>query len=236
MAFTSQQLILEAIRISKAPPGYGPSAGLHLNSILDDLARNYDFDIQKVTNFTLTLGSVNPAQGPYPLPANYLRACPDEVEFMISGVPTILIQRPLAALQNMFIAQGTNNYPDFFATDFSTVQTLGYPTAWIWPAVAGGVVLNWHYFKSHTPIVTPETSAVVPWFPSDAYLLSKLSANLMMVTGDDRMGEFEGKAQAELTRYLKMKDDPEGYAQVVTLDRNAFSNRDNLPATKVTVF
>ena len=236
MAMTCAQIVDQACQIAKTQ-GMTAQAGRMLNGILTDLAENYDFDIQKVTDFTVTTGSGVPApQGPYPLPADYLRACPNEVGFLINGEPFILVQFSLAKFRAQFTGAGITSYPSFFATDFSTVQTLGYPTAWLWPPVSGAYVITWNYFKKHADIATPETSAVVPWFPSSVYLYTALAAELMKITDDQRLGNYLQLSEHQLSKFLMMKDDRLGYSQQVSLDRNNFKSTLNTSPTKQTIW
>jgi hypothetical protein len=83
-------------------------------------------------------------------------------------------------------------------------------------------------------ITTPETSSSVPWFPNTKYLITALACELMKLTNDDRYLAYKADADDILMRYLKMKDDPEGRAKRVQLDRRFFGNRFNrLPNTKL---
>ncbi len=239
MAMNCSQICAMARQIAKCP-NFTSQSGMFLNAVLANLARDYDFDIQKVTSFILTTGGVTPAQGPYPLPANYLRAAINEVGFVILGQPITMIQMDLAKIQALFVGQGINNYPEFFATDFSTLKTLGYPTAYLWAPATGVYAINWHYFKEHTEIVTPETDTTTPWFPDSVFLYTAVAGELMKITDDEREDDFndpdEGKVAKLLRKYLEMKDDKDGYAVTVQLDRNNFPAKGTLPPTKVTVF
>lgn len=236
MALTYAQIVTTATQIAKCP-GYSVIAGQMLNSILTDLALNYDFDIQKVEDFTVTTGTgVVAPQGPYPLPANYLRAAPQEVNFLINGEPFILTQFSLAKFRAQFTGPGITSYPSFFATDFGTVESLGYPVAYLWPPVSGAYVITWPYFKAHAVVANAETSSAVPWYPSSVYLYTALAGELMKITDDDRQGKYSSDAEDLLRKYLLMKDDKEGYAQQVQLDSNNFRSTINTLPTKQTVW
>ncbi len=55
----------------------------------------------------------------------------------------------------------------------------------------------------------------------------------MTITNDDRQQTYSDQAEAILDKYLKMKDDEEGFAKTVKLDRRYFGNNFNtLPNTK----
>lgn len=233
MALTCNQIITLATQIAKTP-NYTSQAQQLLNLILTDLAETYDFDIQKVTSFTVVTGAsaVNFFQ-PYNLPTNYLRASPGEVDYVVSGQPFILTQIDMARIRALFQAQGVSDYPYNFATDFSTVQTLGFPQAYLWPPPNGAYSILWPYFKAHTDITDFTQS---PWFPNSQYLVTRLAGELMRLSDDTRQKAFADEAENMLRKYLQMKDDPEGYAQQVKLDRMSFRSYANLPATKATVF
>jgi len=242
MALTNAQIVSLALQIAKCP-GFGSQAGMLYNSILDDLAESYDFDIQKVTTFSVLSNSVptNFGAGPYNLPADYLRASPGEVNFIYNGQPYILTQYDIARWRAEFQGAGIQDYPRKFATDFSTVETLGFPQAYLWPPPNGAYNILWPYFKKHDFITNPQSDTLTPpWFPMSTYLIRRLAGELMALTNDDRMELFlsdkegSGGAGDMLRKYLELKDDPEGYARQVKLDPNNFNgaNFANLPNTK----
>jgi hypothetical protein len=240
MALTCAQICERARNIAKCP-GFTVQSGQYLNSVLQSLAESYDFDVNKVGDFTVTTGTgVVAPQGPYTLPTNYLRACPREVNFLINGEPFILTQFDMATFRAQFTGPGITNYPSFFATDFSTVQSLGYPVAYLWPPVSGAYVITWPYFKAHEDITSPETSTTVPWFPNSEYLYTAVAGELMGETDDERASAYNdpdnGKAAKILRHYLQMKDDRLGYSQRVQLDPNNFRSTLNTAPTKQTVW
>lgn len=233
MPLTCAQIVTLSCQIAKCP-GYTAQAGQMLNAILRELAEDYDFDIMKVTNFTVVTGTtlVNNGAGPYNLPENYLRASPEEVNYIFNGEPYVLVQFDMPRWRALFQGPGIQDLPRQFATDFSTVQTLGNPQAYLWPPPNGAYNILWPYFMQHADIATPETSVTVPWMPSTTYLYTRLAGELMKITDDDRTEQYlgdgtdkkRGLAADILEKYLISKDDKEGYAQQVKLDRNAFKN------------
>lgn len=233
MALTNQQIITLALQIAKAP-GMTSQAGMIYNSILEDLAESYDFDIQKITDFTVISYSVstNFGAGPYNLPANYLRASPGEVNYVFNGQPYVLTQYDMARWRSQFQGAGIQDFPRKFATDFSTVESLGNPQAYLWPPPNGSYNILWPYFKKHEFIINPQTDTNSPWFPMSTYLIKRLAGEMMMLTNDDRATAFlsdkdgSGGAGEMLRKYLLLKDDPEGYARQVKLDPNNFNNPD----------
>ena len=87
----------------------------------------------------------------------------------------------------------------------------------------------------------PEVSSVVPWFRNTTYLRTRLSGEIMRITGDKRTTEFLGKngngtgAQDILDRLLPMANDNMDRAQRVKLDQRRFggaSAYNRLPDTK----
>lgn len=199
-------------------PGFMSQAGQLLNIILSDLCKEQDFDLAKKT-VVLNLGTTT---GPYNLPSDYLRAIKDEVFYIFNDVPYTLTSVDLAEFDGYPTQAGFNAYPTAYATDMSQSP----PALFVWPPPNGTLPLTVRYFSQMPDIVQPETSDVVPWFPHQAYLLTRLSGELMRIADDDRyeafLGEGEAGAQGILKRYLELKDDGETRAKRVTLDKRFF--------------
>lgn len=227
-----------------AVPGYTSQAGLLLNIILQELCQTYDLDqAKKPFTFNFQPGLVtNPAEypnitpggGPYPLPADYLRAV-DEKSFIwfLQGVPYPMIPCDLSEYDNLVQQAGLQSYPYIAATDMSQSP----PNLVVWPPASGAYPVQIRYFSQMPDIATPETSSVVPWFPNSQYLRTRLSGELMKIAADDRWKDFLGDgpsgAQGILHRYLMLKDDSSDRAQMVKLDRRLFhSPFSKLPNTK----
>lgn len=229
MAWTSQQIVAQATQIANCP-GYTTQAGLFLNAILRELAENYDFDIMKVTNFFVTTTGGASNSGPYNMPSDYLRTAINEVNYQINGTPYILAQIDIAVYRSLFQGAGISNQPEQFATDVSLVPVGAY----VWPPANGAYRIQWPYFKQHTDIANPQISSVVPWFPGTTYLYTRLAAELFFMMDDARYEKTLAIADGLLKKYLMMKDDHEGYAKTVQLDRSSFRSFNNLKPTKVT--
>jgi len=99
------------------------------------------------------------------------------------------------------------------------------------------------YLRQMPDIVTPETSSVVPWFRNQLYLTTRLAGQMMQISDDERAAAFltdDDKINPQgagvlLRKFLTMKDDPEGRAKTVELDRRRFSRTGrwaDLPNTK----
>ena len=202
-------------------PGFTSQAGQLLNMILSDLCQTYDFDVTKqITTINLTN-----SPGPYPLPATYLRALKDDIFYVFNGVPYPLVPVDLAEYDLYPQQAGFNAYPTAYATDMSQSP----PTILVWPPPNGVLALTIRYFSQMADIANPATSNVVPWFPNQDYLITRLTGELMRLADDERCAEFLGDghmgAQGILRRYLDLKDDKETRAQRVTLDKRFFRPR-----------
>lgn len=250
MAQSAQQLVSLACQIAKVP-GMTSQAGSLLNVILSDLCDTYDLAVAKRTvfgNFNTSLvadlGDSIYGSGPYPLPEDYLRA--DEVWWTLpnTGVKYPLIPVELAEFDVAVQQAGLQNYPTFFCTDMSPNDAVqqgdadGAPAFYIYMPPSGNYPYTIRYYSRMPDITAPESSATVPWFPNQAYLVTRLAGELMRISDDDRCQSFLGDepwgAQGILNRYLKLKDDKSNRAQTVKLDRRRFgSSMGNLPNTKL---
>lgn len=236
MGLTSAQIVDLATQAAKVP-GWTSQAGKLLNSILQDLCQDYDFDAARGgTNIVLTSG----LKGPYALPTDYLRLRQREgkaeLYYLIDGVPYHPDQRTYAEINAMVYTPGLQNYPQLFATNMSVaVPGVTGPDLYVWPPSNGAYTLIIGYQKQMADIVTPETSATVPWFPNNNYLITRLAGELMKLTNDDRVDAFLGSDQERnpggagtiLRAYLGLKDDNEGSVKTVTLDKRRFRGRMN---------
>lgn len=229
MPLTAAQIVTQACQNAKVP-GFTSQAGQLLNLVLQDLCQNYDFDIARSsTLINVGTNGSNPLQGPYSLPSDYLRTRYNGAFYQINGVPYTLINIPLEEYDRLVQQAGINNYPEMFATDMGQSP----PVMYFWPPPSGVFPTTVRYQRQMPDITTPETSSAVPWFPNQEYLIAALSAKLCAISDDERMVSFENIAMAKLEQYLKLKDDKEGYAQRVRLDRRQFAGQfKTLPNTK----
>ena len=243
MAQTASTIVTLACQIAKCP-GYTTQAGQLLNMILSDLCQTYDFDAAKKTyyfNFNpglvASVGNSIYGSGPYPLPADYLRAIKGEVFWTLNGVVYDMIPCDLAEFDHLVQQAGTQSYPYIFATDTS-LNDNATPVAYVYSPPSGAYPVTVRYFSQMADIATPATSSTVPWFQNQDYLLTRLAGELMRLTGDDRMSEYLGEsptgAQGILKRFLMLKDDNENRAKSLSLDRRSFGTAyNNLPNTKL---
>ncbi len=230
MALTAAQIVSLACQVAKAP-GFAAQAGALLNTILSDLCQTYDFDvIRKTYNFDFSTSS---GSGPYDLPADYLRVRYNEIFYTILGVKYVMVQVDLAEFDAMVQQAGLQSYPTFYATDMSPQADGLPPVVYFWTPPSGAYPVTLRYQPQMPEITAPESSATVPWFPNTQYLLRRLEAELMTITNDSRQQDYMKQAEDILRDYLEMKDDKEGRAQTVKLDRRQFRlNFANLRNTK----
>ena len=236
MALTSSQIVTLAVQAAKCP-GFLGQAGQLLNTILQELAQTYDFDAAHGIyqfNFNLSLTGTNsnllPGSGPYPLPSDYLRADPGDVFWTLLGVPYQLTNISLQQLDMTVQQAGVQTYPYWYATDLSASP----PTLYVYPPPSGAYPVTVRYRRQMPDITTPETSSTVPWFPNTQYLRTRLTAELMRLTDDDRADGMIRESEDILRRYLTMKDDQEDRSVSVRLDPQRFGKGFNrLKQTKI---
>jgi hypothetical protein len=258
MPLSSSQIVQRACATAHVPH-WTSQGGQYLNAILSDLCQSFDFDLAKGTfNFDFTTGIVQNTNfpniqsgcGPYALPFDYLRAVKDECIWFNQGVPYPLICVDLSEFDWQVQQAGNQAYPYLFATDLSQIPPVGV----VWPGSSGAYPVMIRYYRQMPDIgsgaapvngwnpgtLAPELSPVVPWFPSQRYLLKQLAGQLCEEADDARAQTFLGDgdpnnpgAQAILRKYLQQKDDNSDRAKRVTLDRRRFSrNFYQLPSTK----
>ena len=254
---TSAQLCSLACQTA-GTPGWTPQAGQILNSILSDLCQTYELDVCRGTfNVNFNAGIVESAvypnvvagAGPFALPSDWLRAIRDDVMWFNQGVPYPMIPVDLAEFDWYVQQAGNQAYPYLFATDVSQNP----PVFVVWPGASGAYPVMARYRRQMPDIgsgiaptngawwnpgtATPDTSTVVPWFPNQQYLLTRLSGELMRLADDPRyekyLGDGPSGAVGILRRVLTLINDDSNRAQRVTLDRRRFGRPFNrLPNTK----
>lgn len=241
---TAQQIVARACKIARAP-AFLSDGGDVLNQALGELCQTYDFDIARgVVHFVFNLrfggddfnsdfnfdfgpplvGGLN--SGPYALPIDWLRARRDDVFYTIDGVKYVMMNVDLAEYDRLVQQAGLASYPQVYTVDLS-LQGGAQPQMYVWPPPAGGYPVTARYQRQMPDIVGPAQSSLVPWFPDQNYLVTRVAGELMRLTGDKRMSEFLSDrptgAQGLLDRYLKLANDDEDRAKRVTLDRRYFN-------------
>jgi hypothetical protein len=242
MPLQTQQIVSLACQDARVS-GMVSQAGQILNMVLSDLCQTYDFSVAKKTyQFNFNPGQVlNSAIG-FPqayqdFPDDYLRGIKGECFYIISGVPYPMIPVDQDEFDSLVSQAGLANFPVFFYVDISQAPPVG--QFWMIPSGAYPVIVR--YFSQMPDIATPETSAVIPWFPNQTYLRRRLAGELMALSDDTRMDQFlsddaeqhPSGAGVILRKYLQMKDDKSNRSQTVSLDRRRFgSSFDKLRSTK----
>lgn len=248
MPLSSAQIVTLAVQEAKVP-GMVAQAGQKLNAILQELCQTYDLDDARgLFNFnfnTSSTGGTNTGTGPYLLPADYLRTQRGRQFYTVSFQPYELTRIELDEYDLLTQQPGFNDFPRNFTVDMSKAAPAvlgGQPQEFVWPppSITASVVVR--YFRQMPDISQPETSNVVPWFRYQNYLITRLTGEMMALADDERAASFltsDEKINPQgagvlLRRFLNMKDDPEGRAKTVMLDRRRFgiSRWDRLPSTK----
>lgn len=222
---SAQQIITYALQIVKAP-GYTQQAADLLNGRLSSLARRYDFDVLlKSTQFTVPAG-IQTASAP----ADYIRA--HELWYYIGGLPQSMKQLSLPDYDRVNVGSVAMAYPTMYASDPSQTPVLIY----LYPMPNTSIQFTLRYWSQPPDIVSPATSAEVPWFPDSDYLVTALAGDLMRITDDTRQVQFAAEAQSKLNDFLKMQGDRENHAQTVKLGNAFRGNPSALPPSKITGF
>ena len=195
-----------------------------LNVILQNLAREYDFDIiRKTVAFPLVPGTANNA---YALPTDYLRV--KQLFYYISQEPTVLAQMPYEAYNALYQGPGASAYPQEFAVQDQAGGSYLYP----YPLPNTSIQAQLVYYAQVPDIINPATSSQIPWFPNSAYLYTKLAAELCAITDDARVDKLDDRAAGFLRGELKMINDDEGFARTVALSATKFRVSGGGRATK----
>lgn len=242
MPLSAESIIARACQMAHAP-GYVAAGADLLNMVLGDLCETYDFALARgVFDFVFDPGLLsNYGSGPYALPADYLRTSGSSGStgaqkssiWFLQGVPYPMVPVDLAEFDMQVQQAGLQSYPWLWATDMSQSPPVGYA----YPPPSGSYPVQIRYQRQMPDIPSAATSAVVPWFPNQAYLITRVAGEVMRITDDTRYEKFLGKgpegAQGILERYLMLKDDDTNRSKTVQLDRRTFARQfSKLPNTK----
>lgn len=227
MALTIAQIITLALQDSNCP-GFTSQGGQKLNLVLQELAQDYNFFSAQgwVTGAFLTsppTATVNSANvvagsGPYALPSDFLRFDFHDFFWQNGGINYFPTPLDMDEFDNLVQQAGFSSYPTAYAVDMSTSP----PGLYIWPAANGAYPYFGRYHKQQPDIATPETSNVVPWFPNQMYILRRLTAEMMLTTGDTRARAVMDDAEAILNRYIKKEGNQDNRGVTVKLDPRKF--------------
>jgi hypothetical protein len=216
-------------------PGYSTQAGQILNYILSELCETYDFELaRKGYNFNF-----NGTIGPYNMPSDYLRSVAQDVFYIVQvGIPYFMVWASKPEFDRFIQLPVLSAYPTRYWTDMSQSP----PQMLVWPPPSGAFPVTISYYSQMPDITSPQSSAVIPWFPCQSYLIQRLAGELMKIADDARAGQFLGDSdgsdgaiegcQSILRKYLLLKDDADNVVKQVTLDRRYFGAGSNLGESK----
>lgn len=231
---TCQQIVALVCQTCKAP-GFTAQCGQFLNQVLLDLWQVRNLKMNRLSQ-PINVGAGT--NGPFPLPANYARVY--NLFYTVNGMPFKLSPISQEQYDMLFKDPSVADYPYFWDTDWSGISTNGAltpggsPNLFIYPQTTTGIPLTLRYMCQQPDITTPETSTLIPWFPSQKYLLFETCSMLMMVTDDSRQESFHTQAENILRPYLIMEGDEQEVVKEVKRDPLRFRPFFNLKPTKVT--
>jgi hypothetical protein len=231
---TSQQIVTLACQIAKCP-GFLTQGGQFLNMTLEDLWLHRDLKINRKTE-QIAVQANN--FGPFVLPQNYQRTY--DLFFQQNNLPYFLNPISTEEYDQEFKDPSIANYPyEFMTILYDEVQALQQvpPSAgqlFIYPQSSGTISLTHRYMVKQPDIASPESSAVIPWFPDQDYLISATAKRLMQVTDDTREAEYEARCDKMLRIHIIMEGDEQQVVKSVRLDPRRFHSNRSLKPTKIT--
>ena len=89
------------------------------------------------------------------------------------------------------------------------------PVAYVYPAPVGPYPVSIRYQRMMPPILD---TARMPWFDDEDFLIEKLAARQMAITGDTRKDGYDATADRTMGKYLELSDDKTNRAQTVVMD------------------
>jgi hypothetical protein len=223
-----------ACAIAKCP-GFLSQGGIFLNMTLEDLWLHRDLKINRVTEF-ITVQANN--FGPFTLPQNYQRTY--DLFFEQNNLPYFLNPISTEEYDQEFKDPSIANYPYEFMTilyDETTALQKIPPSAgqlFIYPQSSGQIVLTHRYMVKQPDIASPESSAAIPWFPDQDYLITATASRLMQLTDDTRRDKFLADLEKMLRVHLIMEGDEQQVVKSVRLDPRRFHTNRTLKPTKIT--
>lgn len=227
--FTCAQIVSLAMQIAKAPAGYTVQGGQMLNLVLRDLLVNRDLTVNLLVE-NITVGANT--NGPFTGAVNYLRSY--NFTYVINSIPFKMSPITLDDLDVLIKSPQLANYPDRYAIDVSPQATQLPLAIYIYPQSNQSLIIQHRYYAQQNDIASPESSATIPWFLDQQYLIHATAAWLMKITDDQRWMEFEKHGEQMLRKYLQTEGDREYLTARVTLDPLLFRRSRSLRPTKLT--
>ena len=228
----SAQTICSLARAAAKCPGFTVQSGQFLNQVLEELCLLRDL---KVNRKTATLTAFANNNGPYPLETDYLRTY--DLFYSQNNLPYFLNPVSMEEYDAEFKDPSIANYPYEYATDLSVeaqTDSGGAGQIYIYPQSSGAISLTHRYMVFRPDIPTPESSATVPWFADQLYLVKRTAMWLMTLSDDTRQPEFLKETDEMLRPYLIMEGDEQQVVHAIKLDPRRFHTERWLKPTKVT--
>lgn len=223
----ASQIVTDATQIAKCP-GYLAQGGRALNLTLADLVMHRNLKVNLITEFIPITANSN---GPWNLNANYARTY--DLVFYVSGEPYFLNPCSLKQYDAEIQQLGLSTYPYEWATDLSPVASGGVGLMYTYPWANQPYTLTHRYYTRQADITSPQTSATVPWFEDQDYLIHAVATRLMKITDDDRYGDFEAKGEMLLKKHLMTEGDEQQVVKEVILDPRRFRTAGGSRPTKL---
>jgi len=216
MSYTAAQIVADALAIAKCP-GFTAQGGRALNFVLDDLVLHRNLKVNLITTNLIIPAYSN---GPFPLEANYLRTY--DMFYEIQGEPYFLNPASLKQFDSETQQVSLANYPYEWASDLSAVATGGLGQLYIYPQSAQNITVTHRYYLRQNPITNPETSAAIPWFSDQDYLIEATAMRMMRITDDSRYNAWVAMCDKMLEAHLLTEGDEQQVVKEVQLDPRRF--------------
>jgi hypothetical protein len=224
---TSAQIVARACEIAKGP-GFTAQGGQYLNLTLQDLVLHRDLKMNRVqTTIPVQIG----VNGPFTLAADYLRTY--DLFYTVNNFPYFLFPLSQEQYDALFKDPSIANYPYCYTTDLTAQATQGAGSIFIFPQSTSALSLTHRYMIRRADITTPETSATVPWFPDQDYLIHATAMRLMKSTDDGRYTEFMKVGEEMLRLHLIEDGDEQQVVKAIKLDPQRFHVNRSLRPTKL---
>jgi len=226
MALTAAQIVADALAIAKAP-GFTSQGGRALNLVLSDLVLHRNLKVNLVSSAINVIANSN---GPFNLEADYLRTY--ELLYYINDQPYFLNPSNRQQFDSEPNKSTTSNYPYEWATDLSPVGAGGVGLLYIYPQSNQNLTLVHRYMAQRADLASPESSATVPWFSDQDYLIHATAMRMMRITDDSRYGAFVAECERMLAVHLVTEGDEQQVVKEVKLDPRRFRVGGSLRPTK----
>lgn len=230
MAYSAATIIADALAIAKCP-GFTQQGGRALNLVLDDLVLHRNLKVNLVSStITMTPNS----NGPFPLEALYLRTY--DMFYYVNGEPYFIVPCSLKQLDQDNVKINLGSFPYEWASDLSPVASGGVGNLYIYPTSNSALAVTHRYYLRQNPITTPESSASIPWFSDQDYLMQAVATRMMRITDDTRYDRFVAECERMLMAHLLTEGDEQQVVKEVALDPRRFRLKNSTKSTKASPF